>query len=535
MSKTIKIAIAGEGPIGLITLAKLIISHQRNKDENKKKLEITLYTKYDSYSRRHVLFLSNAIVDKLENEILNAPNSLRFDKSGDIQVSTRLLENILFNNIKQKADVCETSESNFCIIKILTKQQFTINDYDKYDHVFLATGFQADIRKKIMNSDNNYLPLLAKSQDTILVLYTGIAPVSSKNYLEDIGSKFEFIDKDIVESFQLDTNLLTSFITTIYKYNKFINSFNPKDKPKPVDLWVSGFSSYDNFVLIFEQTINDMKLFLSSNDIDSVIKIYTDNKSAPTDLDMLILKSLRDNSDLHKELWIKYSQMVQKLLEDRNCLDKLFMLHSVNLSTKCNGCYLDTYNIEFCKMIGEDKKSFIWLIGDTAIAYEATYSLELNLTYVNYIIPKFYNFFVQNNHMKFTNKNARDALRKLKLSDDLKSFKLSGGYLDSETILNYNLKQVQDIIDNIIINYDRNNIDDGNSYRNFMRYYNLTYFIYFIKNLGKIMLKKIHIYKFRKTYKKFHILKYIDKTSSVKTSSKQSRSKISVVSSYKEK
>ena len=249
MSKTIKIAIAGEGPIGLITLAKLIISHQRNKDENKKKLEITLYTKYDSYSRRHVLFLSNAIVDKLENEILNAPNSLRFDKSGDIQVSTRLLENILFNNIKQKADVCETSESNFCIIKILTKQQFTINDYDKYDHVFLATGFQADIRKKIMNSDNNYLPLLAKSQDTILVLYTGIAPVSSKNYLEDIGSKFEFIDKDIVESFQLDTNLLTSFITTIYKYNKFINSFNPKDKPKPVDLWVSGFSSYDNFVL----------------------------------------------------------------------------------------------------------------------------------------------------------------------------------------------------------------------------------------------------------------------------------------------
>mgnify|MGYP003338074742 CR=1 FL=1 len=117
--------------------------------------------------------------------------------------------------------------------------------------------------------------------------------------------------------------------------------------------------------------------------------------------------------------------------------------------------------------------------------------------------------------------------------DELKSFKLSGGYLDSETTLNYNLKQIQDIINNIIKNYDKNNMDDGVSDRKFMKYYNLTYFIYFIKNLGKIMLKKTHIYKFRKTYKKFHILKYVDKSSSVKTSSKQSRSNLSIVSSHK--
>lgn len=519
MNDIIKIAVAGEGPIGLITIAKLIITHEKNKSDSKKILEITLYTKYDTYSRRHVLFLSNGIVNKLENEILNVSNSIRNGNSGDIQVSTRLLENTLFNNIKEKAEECESKQ---CKIRILTKKLFTINEYRNYDHVFIAAGFQADIRKQIMNNGENYLPLLAMSEDIILVLYTGIAPISSTNYMDDIGSRFDFIGRDIVESYRLDVRILTSFITTIYKYNKFIKSFDEKEKTK--DLWVTGFSNYANFISIFEESIMKIKRYLSSNTIESVIKIYNENKSSPTEIDKLILESLQHDTDLYKEIWNKYKQMVERLLIDKDCKDKLFMLHSVNLSTKCNGCYLDTNNIEFCK---KKEDTYIWLIGDSAIAYEATYSLELNLTYVNYIIPKFYKFYIKGIPMLFTNKKAKDIFKKIKINDELKTYNFSGGYLDSDIISNTTFKNIQEIIKYIISEYDRNNIYNDD----FMKYYNLSYFIYYIKNLSKIMYKKIPIYKFRKTYDKFHILKYLDKSSSITVSSKQSRSNLSYVSS----
>ncbi len=67
----------------------------------------------------------------------------------------------------------------------------------------------------------------------------------------------------------------------------------------------------------------------------------------------------------------------------------------------------------------------------------------------------------------------------------------------------------------------QNTIKNINS---FMLYYNITLFVYYIKNVTKIMSKKLPIFKFRKQYNQLNIIKYANTSSKSKTSIKNSSS-----------
>ena len=510
----INIAIVGEGPIGLITLAKLLTTHYKNTSKNIPTLNITLYKKYNDFKRRHVLFLSNGIVKKIEEDILECDNCIRKDISGDLQISTRLLENILFDNIKTKKNYCKYNNTNKCSINIINKE-FTENDYTLYDHVFIASGFQSKLRFKLFTEGMNYEPLKVLSKESILVLYTNIAPVTSTNYLDDVNSRFEFIEEETLESFGLNTLELTVFINIIYSFNKYLNLFNEKNKS--IDLWVLGFTNYNNFESVFSKTIKDIQEYLKYNSVQDIINILLKNNVTIKDLDITLLNSIKNNTDYYIDLWYKYKQFVRTLLLDKKSIDKLFMLHAVLPATKMLGCYLDENKLQFCI---KKNNTNIWLLGDGAVAYPPTYSLELNLTFVNYIIPKFYKYYIKGILNNFTPNYAINILSNIKLDEYTSNIKLIGGFPDNDRQNNNDLKTLPYLISLIASNLHKN-VKDINS---FMLYYNITLFVYYIKNVSKIMSKKLPIFKFRKQYNQLNIIKYANTSSKSKSTVKNSSS-----------
>ena len=111
----------------------------------------------------------------------------------------------------------------------------------------------------VQSSPGNVCSESFRLNDNGLYIVEDTICYKSKNYIDDLGSKFEFIDKDIVESFQLDTNLLTSFITTIYKYNKF----NVKDDFSSVQF------SFDYIFFIFLILI-PIVIYISIHPVDFI-------------------------------------------------------------------------------------------------------------------------------------------------------------------------------------------------------------------------------------------------------------------------
>jgi hypothetical protein len=79
MSSVKKIAVVGDGPIGNIVIAKLLIEHHRN-NNNKNNIEITHYTSErvseNGYKRRHILFITEELVAELEDHVLECEKCL---------------------------------------------------------------------------------------------------------------------------------------------------------------------------------------------------------------------------------------------------------------------------------------------------------------------------------------------------------------------------------------------------------------------------------------------------------------------------
>ena len=520
----VKIAIIGEGPIASITLSKLLITHMNNKSLSKEKLEIDWYHKYSKFNRRHILNISKTLVEKLEKQILMCDRCINSEGDNrDIEISTRLLENLLLNSAKSKIATCTDDKSLNCSIIIL-QELFTEAKYHSYDHVFIAAGFKTDLRYKLIFGSKNeteyYDPIKALNSDkTVMVFYANLADKSSTNYDDDKKSSVDLIDQDILSKYNLELNDLTVFINTIYRLNLFIQQFD--STKKPLNLWVSGFKNFDEFETIFESSIAFLQEYLKEHIIEDIIKIFIDNQSSITDIDTRLFTSIRFNDIYHKNLWTYYKNFVFLLLKEKDGLTKNFMIHSVVSSMNSCGVLLDKKLIKFTNKIDN---TYLWLLGDASNAYPPTFSLELGINFVNYIIPKFYKYYIRKQKTTLTI-DVRNKLTKLKYNKCLNDINFVGGFMNKDNAKNSEFKNIDDIIQLLIENsndsYYKTTCDS------FMLYYNMALFISYITNISKIICLDKKIYGFRKNTKKYHIMKYKDKSSSLNSSSKNSRSSLS--------
>ena len=221
----IKIGVVGDGPIGNLVVAKLIIEHYyaiKNKNNNNN-LQINHHTakrnKITGYSRRHVLYITEELVKILEEQILMCDTCLteiankQFiseDTRKILLFSTRVLEETLYQHIIiNKTQYCSTDTK--CILEYIDKV-FDINapadDYTTYDYDFLffAVGSNAPlIRKKYFykgaGSNGNTIKIISDESEPIVAFYTKLGPHNAREeghlmHSEDKDSSIKLVNKE---------------------------------------------------------------------------------------------------------------------------------------------------------------------------------------------------------------------------------------------------------------------------------------------------------------------------------------------------
>jgi hypothetical protein len=127
------------------------------------------------------------------------------------------------------------------------------------------------------------------------------------------------------------------------------------------------------------------------------------------------------------------------------------------------------------------------MIGDMANAYSPGISVEIGFRFVNYIIPMFYNFYINNdrtiaNCSQLNIVNILDDLLSDKYNDLLDKY-INNGTDDTEI-------KLRNLIENIKANYKTNSNTLCNNDDIFLAYYNIVSLIQYIKNSDLIIKGK---------------------------------------------
>jgi|694.fasta_scaffold143684_2 hypothetical protein len=562
MSSVKKIAVVGDGPIGNIVIAKLLIEHHRN-NNNKNNIEITHYTservsEKGGYKRRHILFITEELVAELEDHVLECEkcltkisNEQKLDESSNgvdgikLLFSTRLLENIFAKYLSaNKNKFCTAPKCNF-IIQI-SREATTYYDYN---YVFFAIGTNSGIVRKEYFYDEytpveNTIKIIAPESEPIVVFYAHLGPNEINNDIDamtikDRQSKIEILDKIKLGEAGIDLNELDIFVNIIYAFYQniqaFINSIKPTEisnsrdfqewfekiliffnkNYKSNNLSLDGYNNFTDYIQKFINAINMLKTLFKPNNngqdneivltaktelfnlymnflrkktlrshqiTDEVVEYYKTLINSPNDETGISVLILQNYSNLLYNLLHKYNPDECPMSDKGKCVIQTFLVNVVTQSLNCYGI------INNNKLVYASKKetSNFFMIGDMANAYSAGISVEIGLRFVNYIIPIFYNFYINEDKQELN----CDSLYIDYILDDLLSEKyrklldknINNGTDDTNTTL-------RELIVNIKNNYKTNLSTLCDDYDIFLTYYNIVCLIQYIKNVDLIIDK----------------------------------------------
>ena len=610
--KVYKIAVVGDGPIGNLVIAKLLIEHYNNYTKHNNNIEITHYRSErcdtKGYTRRHVLFITDELVKELEDHVLNCTNcltdianvqTLTEDDVPDRQkllFSTRLLEQTLLTHIENSSNTF--CESPTCVFKNEVNKGDSKPDYSKFNYVFFAIGTNAGaIRKKYFYYTKNdvvNVKITTPLAEPIVAFYSELGTPKEKikapEMEDDKNSKILIITKERLKSNGINVYDLLDFVTIIYNfydkiqifldgyiYRKIIREklseiniafiddpkndyliFNrlPENIKKQIDysyliinrvnISLYGFDNYNSFLSKFANGIgilsrlfkvdqagddnatknvrykffNEYINFLKSEQmrppidqksIDWHLKII----NVDEDIMKLVNNYIRFIYDTLHEVDELYTQDVQQIrrkkectievdgevsgitlklpegyIEGHDCLNYNFLVNIVRQS-------LDSFGIYDNKLAyaAKNDKTNYFMIGDMANAYPAGISVEIGINFVNYIIPIFYNFYINEDKtiLECNNLNIVELLQDL-LSEKYTALlihetNIEYAYAESES--KYTLKALIEGIKN----YYNDNLSTQSAnlcYNDdiFLTYYNIVLLIQFIKNADLILNNK---------------------------------------------
>lgn len=607
---TIKIAVVGDGPIGNLVVAKLLIEHGKH-NNGKNNIEITHFTSTrvatSGYSRRHILFITEELVAELETNVLACERCLINIKNEQILTedseygqkflfSTRLLEQILLDHINGESKTYCNADAK-CTFKSIVSNDKT--DYYNFHYVFFAIGTNAaTIRETYFYSDNKYknVKIKAPQADPIVAFYSDLGTpdnnITNAEMMNDKKSKIQLITREELQSNNINIYDLEKFVTIIYNFHDkieiFLNRYiyrNTKEKTTPhfinfagiesnnniiftnlpekiqtelrtsmflikkLNISIYGYDNYNSFINKFANAIYILRKLFNleppNNNIDIRTKLFkayfdflvSENLRPPTNTESLkwyekiinsdssiidllnnyikfIYKNLKNVEEKNKQLlcelntkpttcpiYIKEDQDVdveedykaicaikldlpEEYADNYKCLQYKFLVNIVPQS-------LDCFGICNNKLAYAAKKNItkFFMIGDMANAYPAGISVEIGIRFVNYIIPMFYNFYI--NNIK-TIANCSE-LNIVEILDDLLSDKYNKLLLYETNIsIESSFSNFKTIIQDIRNYYNDNlkvlcNDDDDDI---FLTYYNIVLLIQFVKNVDLIIKGK---------------------------------------------
>lgn len=570
----IKICVVGDGPIGNIIIAKLLIEHWNNKDNNNKTLNIIHHRSHrgmvHGYSRRHILFITEELIEELEKNVLECTNCLRNGSNTQkltednvngekLLFSTRILEEILLKFIDNNDKCNQASRCNFTFNVINTKDPLMDYNALDYNYVFFAIGSNAgnvrgpyfyNIQDKNKFSSN--IKIIAEETKPIVAFYTKLGNLKNEGprtiHEEDKNSIIYMINEETLKGFNINLYDLEVFMNILYAFNDNFNEFvkyitdhkllqkdleqycsQYTDIIKKDNLSLNGYDNYADYIKKISTTISCIRYLFKEPSIYDAYITYIQNKNMRTHPindkfknmykniinDPIIINRLNENynkfilNQLEKSITLKKEDDVictSDGLYSDGCLQQTFLVNIVAQSLNNYGIYDD--KLVYAINTESNKKYF--LIGDMANAYSSGISVEIGINFVNYIIPMFYNFYINENK---TILSCRE-LNIIEILEDL----LSDKYI---TLLNKSIDQTEykptnttspstlrDLIQNIKNNYIRNQkLCDENDI--FLTYYNIVSLVQYIKNIDLIIKNKkvIGISKIFKP-RNYKILKY---------------------------
>jgi hypothetical protein len=538
---SIKIAVVGDGPIGNLVIAKLLIEHHKNKNEDSKEISITHHTSErvstSGYTRRHILFITDKLVKVLEENVLkcvkclyNAANNQKltedYQDREKLLFSTRVLENILLNHIN-------TNKDNYCNAPKCT---FTTNvnndkndtfDYYKYDYVFFAIGSNStQVRKKYLYDgiNNNTIKIIANETEPIVTFYSNLGNVKSSPSMfdEDKQSLITSVNKDQLLQAGIDIYELDIFANIIYAFHDrfyaFIKILDEAEKRTILDnslikelyskrnLSLEGYLNFNDYLYKFTLAINTMQYLFKNHELyhkyiqyikDANIRVHQIN-----DISLNIYNNIINNDVSINNLLLNYSRLIIKLLNNISQIDSKTCTLNTDKSISANNCFSRTFLVNIVQqslnsygIINYNKLAYanqqhntkFFMIGDMANAFTPGISVEIGINFVNYIIPMFYKFYMTDDKtiLQCNELNIVDILNEL-LSDryqNLLNRKINNGNNDTELTL-------KKLIEYIRNNYRDNlkELCDDNDI--FLTYYNIVLLIQYIKNVDLILQNK---------------------------------------------
>jgi hypothetical protein len=489
MENPIKIAIVGEGPIGLIAVAKLIALN--NSDSNAKPITIDWYVARTLFSRRHIVEINVTTIRKIE-EILNVCNQCILDNDiNKLITSIRFLEQTLFDKIPNAK--CNGEENKKCILTTKLNSKFDQKNATDYDHVFLATGFASyDFRKKLINNDEDFDAVTYNIDALIFVFYGNLQPavVDKKDYIKDLTSFKIKLDDEYISKF-MNKYDLSALIATVYRFQKF--GFRALGYERQNDRWINGFQNFADLIAVYELTFKSIREY----GYDKYKKLMSNNNTNINPIQDALLRSIIDNTRDYADLFNNYKRLLADLFEKEhngikydNLEGNAFMFHSVVPSAVSLGCSLyRENNIKYCNKY---QNTNVWLIGDSANGYPPNESLERNAVHLLELLPSLYaNYFTnsfENLSVTFDmNYIIENLINNIFCLDDefVNNGYFKNGYLKGNAENYKNKLKIAEVINKI---FPKNNADllafiDEDNYKTF---YNIATFLSYINNLVDI-------------------------------------------------
>jgi hypothetical protein len=452
-----KVAVVGEGPVGLVTLAKLIALDGDNK------CDITWFRRSGDYTRRHIVELTKNTVSSLEDILQECVGCIgKTEGDHKLSISIRRLEKQLSDGLPKG--------------RFETKGKFEDSHAKDFDHVFLANGFSSPNRLALVYNGIDYTQLKYVDDTPILIFYSNLGPlkldpISSDD--ADESSYKTYIPSNKLFEHGLTIHQVSSLISLVYRLYLFGEDFTITKQ----NLWIAGFESIGDFENTFEMAFKSYKNYLQGNTIGDVNDIFVKNKANALRHDEIqILESIQDGegSPLH---WDNYLSFIKLTCHDE-C--GRFLVHTVVPNITSFGSILDG-ELKYAnskQYNGRDVS--IWLVGDSANSFPPGFSLEIGVKTILDFLPTFYKHIISNGNKVLDHCPFDNVKLEVPPGCDTSAYLFKGGYTITNGVDNDTVRNIRDIFTMI----KNNNITCNND--NLIDYYNKKQFMHFMENVVKI-------------------------------------------------
>jgi hypothetical protein len=149
---------------------------------------------------------------------------------------------------------------------------------------------------------------------------------------------------------------------------------------REMNLWVEGYTNFQDFLDIFNNTITYSKKI----DEDVILTIFNNNNVfISPELNILLKKK-----DLIKNIFDKYENFLRQELMEIDGLDNPFIIHNVMPNYTTFGIIIDE-SLDTLVFARKKTTYTSWLIGDSANAYPPGVSLQNGIKDIFFLVPNF--------------------------------------------------------------------------------------------------------------------------------------------------